>query len=48
MFGNGFIKSLKYQSTVKLEPKLKYEESIAERTKMRRQRFDEIVRDEKI
>ena len=48
LFRNVFIRSLDYQSTVGLEPILKSEESIAERIKMRRQRLDEIVRDEKI
>ena len=47
-FKIGFFRSLDYQSTVGLEPILKSEESIAERIKMRRQRLDEIVRDEKI
>lgn len=47
LFRNGFIRSLDYESTVGLGPNLKSEKSIAKRTKMRRQRFDEIVRDEK-
>ena len=47
LFRNGFIRSLDYESTVGLGPNLKSEKSIAKRTKMRRQRFDEVVRDEK-
>ena len=38
-FRNGFIKSLEYRITIKS----KSEESIAERTKLRGQRFDEIA-----
>ena len=47
LFRNSFVRTLDYQSTVGLEPKLKSEEIIAERSKMRKQRFDEIVSDEK-
>ena len=42
LFRNGFIKPLDYQSAVKSKPKS--EESIAERTKLRRQILDEIVK----
>ena len=38
MFRNGFIQSLDYQNTVKLEQKPEFEESVAERTKIRRQK----------
>ena len=38
-FRNGFIKSLEYRITIKS----KSEESIAERTKLKGQRFDEIA-----
>ena len=39
---NGFIRSLDYQNTVNLEQKSEFEESVAERTKIRRQKkFDE-------
>ena len=47
LFRNGFIKSLEYQSAIKLKPKPKSEESIAKRTKLRRQRLDEIAKKEK-
>ena len=38
LFRNGFIRSLYYQNTVKLEQKPEFEESVAERTKIRRQK----------
>ena len=38
LFRNGFIRSLDYQNTVKLEQKPEFEESVAERTKIRRQK----------
>ena len=38
LFRNGFIRSLDYQNTVKLEQKPGFEESVAERTKIRRQK----------
>ena len=47
LFRNSFVGTLDYQSAIGLEPKLKSEEIIAERSKMRKQRFDEIVSDEK-
>ena len=47
MYRNGFIKFLEYLSTAKLEQNLKPEQSVGERTKLRRQRFDEIVKKEK-
>ena len=47
LFRNGFIKSLDYQSTLKLEQKSKPEESVEERTTLRKQRFDEIAKNEK-
>ena len=46
LFSNGSIIPLDCQSTAKSEPKIKSEESIAERTKLRRQRFNEIARNE--
>ena len=42
LFRNRFIKSLKYESTVKLEQKSKPEQNVVGRTKLRRQRLDEI------
>ena len=48
LFRNGFIKPLQYQSTVKLEQKSKPEQSAGKRTKLRRKRFDEIVKKEKM
>ena len=47
LYRNGFIKFLEYLSTAKLEQNLKPEQSVGERTKLRRQRFDEIVKKEK-
>ena len=44
LFENNFIWSLDCQRTTKLKPKQKSEESIEERTKLRRQRFDEIAK----
>ena len=38
LFKNDLIRSLDYQNTVKLEQKTEFEESVAERTKIRRQR----------
>ena len=38
LFRNGFIRSLDYQNTVKLEQKPEFEESVAERTKIRGQK----------
>ena len=38
LFRNGFIRSLDYQNTVKLEQKPGFEESVAERTKIRKQK----------
>ena len=38
LFRNGFIRSLDYQNTVKLEQKPEFQESVAERTKIRRQK----------
>ena len=43
LFRNGFIKPLQYQSATKLKPKPKSERTTAERTKLRRQRLDEIA-----
>ena len=37
LFRNGFIRSLDYQNTIKLEQKPEFEESVAERTKIRRE-----------
>ena len=48
LFRNGFIKSLEQQSTVKFGQKSKREQSVGERTKLRRQRYDEIVKKEKM
>ena len=47
LFRNGFIKPLDYQSTVKLELKPKLEEGIGKRTKLRKQRLNEIAKSEK-
>ena len=47
MFKNKFIKSLEYQSTTKSEQKLKPEQSVGERTRLRRQRFNDIVKKDK-
>ena len=47
LFINGFIKSLDYQSTLKLELKPKPEESVEERTKLRKQRLNEVTKNEK-
>ena len=47
LFKNGFIGPLDYQSTVKLEHEPKPEESVRERTKLRRQRLNEIAKNEK-
>ena len=47
LFRNGFIKPLGYKSTVKLEQKSKPEQSVGERTKLRRQRLDEVAEKEK-
>ena len=38
LFRNGFIRSLDYQNTVKLEQKPEFEESLAERKKIKRQK----------
>ena len=42
-----FIKPLDYQSTVKLKQESKPEESVGERTKLRKQRLNEIDKNEK-
>ena len=47
LFRNGFIKVLEYQSAVKSKSKSKFEESIAEITKLRRQKLDEVAKKEK-
>ena len=47
LFRNGFIKPLHYQSTVKLKQESKPEESVGERTKLRKQRLNEIATNEK-
>ena len=47
LFRNGFIKPLQYQSTAKLEQKSKPEQIAGKRTKLKRKRFDEIVKKEK-
>ena len=47
LFRNGFIVHSEYQSNVKLKSKPKPEESIAERTKLKRQMLDEIPKKEK-
>ena len=38
LFRNGFIRPLDYQNTAKLKQKPEFEESVAERTKTRRQK----------
>ena len=38
LFRNGFIRSLDHQNTVKLERKPEFEENVADRTKIRRQK----------
>ena len=38
LFRNCFFRSLDYQNTVKLEQKPEFQESVAERTKIRRQK----------
>ena len=38
LFRNGFIRSLDYQDTLKLEKEPEFEESVAERTELRRQK----------
>ena len=38
LFRNGFIRSLDYQDTVKFEKEPEFEESVAERTELRRQK----------
>ena len=47
LFRNGFIKSLDYQITLKLELKPKPEESVGERAKLRKQRLNETAKNEK-
>ena len=47
MFRNGFIKSLDYQGTGKLEQEPKPKESVGERTILRKQRLNEIAKNEK-
>ena len=47
LFRNGFIKSLDYQSTLKLELKPTSEESVGGKTKLRKQRLNEIAKNEK-
>ena len=47
LFRNGVIKSLECQGTVKLEQEPKPEESVGERIKLRKQRLNEIVENEK-
>ena len=47
LFRNGFIKSLDYQSTLKLELKPTPEESVGGKTKLRKQRLNEIAKNEK-
>ena len=47
LFKNGFIKPLEYKSTVKLEQKSKPEQNVGERTKLIRQRLDEVAKKEK-
>ena len=46
-FRNGFIKLLEYQSAIKLKRKPKSEESIAERTKLKRRKLHEFAKKEK-
>ena len=38
LFKNGFVRSLDYQNTLKIEQKPEFEESVAEITKIRRQK----------
>ena len=47
LFRNGFIEHLDYQSVVGLEQKSKTEESAPERTKLRKQKLNEIVKNKK-
>ena len=47
LFRNSFIMPLHYQSTVKLKQESKPEESVGERTKLRKQRLNEIATNEK-
>ena len=47
LFRNDLIKSLDYQGTVKLEQEPKSKESVGERTKLRKQRPNEIAKNEK-
>ena len=47
LFKKGFMKPLKYQRTVKLELKPKPEESVGEKIKLRKQRLNEIAKNEK-
>ena len=47
LFRNRFVKSLDYQGTVKLEQEPKPEESVEERTKLIKQRLNEIAEKEK-
>ena len=47
LFRNGFIKYLDYPSAVKLKQEPKPEESIGERTKLRKQRLNEVAENEK-
>ena len=47
LFKKGFIKPLKYQRTVKLELKPEPEESVGEKIKLRKQRLNEIAKNEK-
>ena len=46
MFRNGFIKPVDYQGAVKLEQKSKSEECVGERTKLRKQKLNEIAKNE--
>ena len=47
LFRNGFIKFLDFQSPIGLELKPKPEESVGERTKLRKQKLNEIFKNEK-
>ena len=47
LFTNGFIKSSDYQGTAKLKQEPKPEKGIWERTKWRKQRLNEIAKNEK-
>ena len=38
LFKNGFVRSLDYQNTIKIERKPEFEEGVAEITKIRRQK----------